>query len=238
MVEYCRVKQIANRQNIDDCPLPSPASISRSKQAMLICESPPQVSLPVSKGNYDVTGMKPSISLPMSMKKNKSEKTKVTKIADGRTQIRQTLSVEKRQSQMNRHGNSDSKTRPIYSDATNVQSRATSQESQSRATEATSEEIKATTDGTSSAGKSSIFSMRKANNLPYVDPTEEMNKRWLKHIQKKVPTIDLVDISAEVYPFNSIKRQFAPEYSYAAYLSMLRQEYEIGNYLKNPSCSL
>ena len=33
-----------------------------------------------------------------------------------------------------------------------------------------------------------------------------MNKRWLKAIQRKVPTIDLVDISAEVFPFRASKR--------------------------------
>ena len=48
----------------------------------------------------------------------------------------------------------------------------------------------------------------------------------------------MVDISAEVYPFNSYKRQFAPEYSYAAYLTMRKQEYAIGDYLSNPDCSL
>ena len=49
-----------------------------------------------------------------------------------------------------------------------------------------------------------------------------MNKRWLKVLQRKVPTIDLVDISAEVFPFKVQKRQFAPEYSYSSYISMLR----------------
>ena len=72
----------------------------------------------------------------------------------------------------------------------------------------------------------------------YEDPTEEMNKRWLRLMQKKVPTVDLVDVSAEVYPFNSHKRQFAPEYSHSAYLSMLRQEYAIGDYVKSQNCSL
>ena len=65
-----------------------------------------------------------------------------------------------------------------------------------------------------------------------------MNKRWLKIIQRRIPTIDLVDISAEVFPYNSHKRQFAPEYSYPAYITMLRQEYGIGDYLSNPSCTL
>ena len=74
--------------------------------------------------------------------------------------------------------------------------------------------------------------------MTFEDPTEEMNKRWVRLIQRKVPTIDLVDVSAEVYPFNSHKRQFAPEYSHCAYLSMLRDEYQIGDYLRNPKCKL
>ena len=65
-----------------------------------------------------------------------------------------------------------------------------------------------------------------------------MNSRWLKLITKYVPTIDLIDLSAETFPFNSIKRQFAPEYSQHAYAAMLKQEYAIGDYLTNPSCSL
>ena len=47
---------------------------------------------------------------------------------------------------------------------------------------------------------------RALKELRYVDPTDEMNRRWLKVLQKKAPTIDLVDVSAEVYPFNSHKR--------------------------------
>ena len=39
-----------------------------------------------------------------------------------------------------------------------------------------------------------------------MDPTEEMNVRWLKLIKMKVPTVDLVDISAEVFPYVSYKR--------------------------------
>ena len=87
---------------------------------------------------------------------------------------------------------------------------------------------------------SSIFTsnFKEEEQLIYQDPTEEMNMRWLKLIQLQAPTIDLVDMSLEVYPFNSYKRQFAPEYSFSAYLTMLRQEYAIGNYLQNPNCSL
>ena len=65
-----------------------------------------------------------------------------------------------------------------------------------------------------------------------------MNKRWIKIIQRKIPTIDLIDISTELFPVNSYKRQFAPECSYSAYLTMLRQEYAIGDYLSDPNCSL
>ena len=65
----------------------------------------------------------------------------------------------------------------------------------------------------------------------YKDPTEQMNARWLKIIQRKIPTIDLIDISTEINPNNSQKRQFAPEYSYKSYITMLRQEYSIGDYI-------
>ena len=62
--------------------------------------------------------------------------------------------------------------------------------------------------------------------------------RWLKLVQKSIPTVDLVDISDEVNPFYSQKRQFSPEYSFKAYCSMLQSECAIGNYLERPSCSL
>ena len=123
--------------------------------------------------------------------------------------------------------------------------RATSQEThETRSTEMKSTEYSSQgspqkIDGASSVCGSSYVKEQKAfRELSYLDPTEEMNKRWLKLLQKKVPTIDLVDISAEVYPFNSHKRQFAPEYSHSSYLSMLRQEYAIGDYVKNPKCTL
>ena len=65
-----------------------------------------------------------------------------------------------------------------------------------------------------------------------------MNKRWLKLIKRRIPTVDLMDIASEVFPYRSFKRQFAPEYSYHAYVTMLRQEYAIGDYLSNSNCSL
>ena len=81
-------------------------------------------------------------------------------------------------------------------------------------------------------------SLTRFHNQTYVDPTEEMNKRWLKAIQRKVPTIDLVDISSEVFPFRASKRQFAPEYSHSSYIHMLKTEYAIGDYIANPNISL
>ena len=55
---------------------------------------------------------------------------------------------------------------------------------------------------------SSLFTstVKEAEPLSYEDFTEEMNMRWLKLIQRNVPTVDLVDVSLEVYPFNSHKR--------------------------------
>ena len=65
-----------------------------------------------------------------------------------------------------------------------------------------------------------------------------MNQRWLNRITKFMPTVDLIDLSAETFPFNSIKRQFSPANSQLAYETMLHQEYAIGDYLTNPKCSL
>ena len=87
-------------------------------------------------------------------------------------------------------------------------------------------------------GSSYVKEQKAFKELSYLDPTDEMNKRWLKLLQKKTPTIDLVDISAEVEPFNSYKRQFAPEYSHSAYRAMLKAEYSVGDYLQSHACTL
>lgn len=75
------------------------------------------------------------------------------------------------------------------------------------------------------------------NKTSYEDPTDEMIKRWIKIIRRRVPTVDLVDISAEVFPVNSKKRQFAPEYSYTTYSTFLSKEEAIGDYTLDPNCS-
>ena len=63
---------------------------------------------------------------------------------------------------------------------------------------------------------------KKSNRVDYIDPSEEMKKRWLRAIQKCVPTIDFEDIVYEKqFPYNQAKRQFAPEYSQSAYLHIL-----------------
>ena len=66
--------------------------------------------------------------------------------------------------------------------------------------------------------------------------TEEMIKRWIKIIKGRVPTVDLVDISAEVLPVNNHKRQFAPEYSQLAYEQCLIDQEAIGDYTAVPRC--
>ena len=48
--------------------------------------------------------------------------------------------------------------------------------------------------------------MIETHRLLYVNPTEEMNRRWLNIIKKRLPTIDLIDISVEVLPFGANKR--------------------------------
>ena len=61
-------------------------------------------------------------------------------------------------------------------------------------------------------------------------PSDEMVKRWLKNISMRVPTIDLVDIAAESGSNKTQKRQFAPQYSQDAYMTMLVEEEAIGDY--------
>jgi len=58
-----------------------------------------------------------------------------------------------------------------------------------------------------------------------------MYKRWKLIIQKKLPAIDLIDLSAEHSYFFSQKRQFSPEYSQSSYFSMLEKEFAIGDFI-------
>ena len=73
--------------------------------------------------------------------------------------------------------------------------------------------------------------------IHYLDPTEEMNNRWFRIMKKRLPTVDLIDISSEVFSFAAQKRQFAPEYSHTSYLTMLQQEFAIGDYLADRDSS-
>ena len=67
--------------------------------------------------------------------------------------------------------------------------------------------------------------------LPYENPSDEMVRRWKSIIERSLPAIDLIDLAAEHNYFYSQKRQFAPEYSQAAYLTILRSELAIGDYI-------
>ena len=59
-----------------------------------------------------------------------------------------------------------------------------------------------------------------------------MLKRWKAIIEKELPAVDLIDLASEHSNFSSSKRQFAPEYSQSAYLTMLRNELAIGDYIE------
>jgi hypothetical protein len=69
------------------------------------------------------------------------------------------------------------------------------------------------------------------NEEPLGSAMEEMTRRWQQSVEKQLPAIDLLDISAEGNPYNERKRQFAPEFSQSSYLSMLETEYAIGDYI-------
>jgi len=50
-------------------------------------------------------------------------------------------------------------------------------------------------------------------------------------VERQLPAIDLIDLAAEHDFFFAQKRQFAPEYSQWAYLTMRNKEFAIGDYL-------
>ena len=59
-----------------------------------------------------------------------------------------------------------------------------------------------------------------------------MYKRWSKALSEVIPAVDMVDASPSKANNDSYtKRQFAPEFSQAAYETMLSQEYAIGAYI-------
>ena len=62
------------------------------------------------------------------------------------------------------------------------------------------------------------------------NPTQLMLKRWYNVLSDKCPALDASDaVNERVHGFR--KRQCAPEYSQNCYLSMLREEQAIGNYI-------
>lgn len=74
--------------------------------------------------------------------------------------------------------------------------------------------------------------------VTYESPTDEMNRRWKQIIEKVLPAIDIIDLSAEHDYYYSKKRQFAPEYSQSSYLTMLSKEFSIGDYVGFAACRL
>ena len=49
-------------------------------------------------------------------------------------------------------------------------------------------------------------SKKNGNWKSFKDPSDEMQRRWLKIIESEVPILDLSDISASVNPLNAVKR--------------------------------
>ena len=83
-------------------------------------------------------------------------------------------------------------------------------------------------------GSSLLDSLRKDTppKLNLSRPSEQMYKRWQKALSEAIPAIDMQDASpCGPGMDNYTKRQFAPEYSQAAYETMLSQEYAIGSYI-------
>ena len=59
-----------------------------------------------------------------------------------------------------------------------------------------------------------------------------MYRRWEKALCEMIPAVDMIDAAPAGPGKDSyVKRQFAPEFSQAAYETMLSQEYAIGSYI-------
>ena len=69
-------------------------------------------------------------------------------------------------------------------------------------------------------------------------PKEVMFLRWRALLEKTLPAIDLIDITAEKHFSYAWKRQFAPEFSQDAYMTMLNSEFIIGDYVSNSESAI
>ena len=65
-------------------------------------------------------------------------------------------------------------------------------------------------------------SINEEHSSDMMDPSEIMQQRFTAINKMNLPAIDSDDIGT--------KRQFAPEYSQYAYMTMIKDEYPIGNY--------
>ena len=59
-----------------------------------------------------------------------------------------------------------------------------------------------------------------------------MSLRWQRLMEQMLPAHDLIDLVAQSDAYYPKRRQFAPESSQSAYVSMLDQEFAIGDYIE------
>ena len=59
-----------------------------------------------------------------------------------------------------------------------------------------------------------------------------MEKRWTAYLEKNIPEIDMEDVTT-LLADPQAGRQFAPEFSQTSYMSMLHNDFAIGDYLSN-----
>ena len=77
------------------------------------------------------------------------------------------------------------------------------------------ESTKATTSG------NPTITRKSKSNKTFGNSTDVMVKRWIKSIAKTTPEVDMMDITQVIMSPKASSRQFAPQYSQAAYESMI-----------------
>lgn len=185
--------------------------------------SPPYANLPVSRDRRDTPGPKKVFpgdvnsvgSLSAMRNERKDEPLRSgRKVPEPVGRGRKNMSVTKRARQLMNLGGTERTFAELpkrYVTKTPDKERPTSQghtaKSTAPSTLISSAKSKAPPSNLSFQTSGSGVTKQRSENRPrYADPTEEMVSRWIKLIKRRVPTIDLVDISAEVFPFNAEKR--------------------------------
>ena len=216
-----RSKRVSDPQESSDSVKGSPDSHNRSRsEETKYYYTPPYINLRAGTGQHDTAGTKKALrnerggtdrhnAVPNS--KSKSSNSIIRRIGDPADRTRRNMSVSKR-AQLQSIGGTErtfGKLQNRYGTGLFEKERPTSQgrhtaKSTAPSTLIGSQKSRAPTSDYTfqdvASSKEGSMEKKQTTQLSYAAPTDEMVKRWIKIIRQRVPTIDLVDISAEIRP--------------------------------------